>query len=162
MAGLDRITLIAGAVLLAALILFSFERFLWRVFLQIRIRFRWFPGGKFILVVCPEGHTQRAYLESEILPGLGKRAVYHVLAGTRTRLDGADDRFAAVIAKWFMEPDREGPVAIVFKPGYEYERVDFSDALAALEEGSDKLAVSKTKRLNSLADAVEEKIRVFI
>jgi len=162
MAGVDRITLIAAAVLVAALALFSFERFLWRVFLQLRVRFRWFPFGRFILFVCPEGHPQRTYVERGILPGLGARAVYHVLSGARTRLADTDDRFAAALAKWFMEPDRDGPVAIVFKPGYEYERVDFSDALAALEAGSDKLAVSKTERLLRLADTVEEKIRVFI
>jgi len=162
MAGLDRITIIAGVVLVAVLVLFSFERFLWRAFLQLRVRFRWFPFGRFVLFVCPEGHPYRAYVEREILPGLGERAVYHVLSGGRTRLADPDDRFAALIAKWFMEPDRDGPVAIVFKPGYEFERVDFSDALAALDEGSDKLAVSKTERLLRLADTVEEKIRVFI
>jgi len=162
MTGLDRITLIAGAVLLSVLLLFSFERFLWRAFLQLRVRFSWFPYGRFILFVCPEGHPQRSYVEGEILPGLGERAVYHVLSGARTRLANPDDRFAAVLAKWFMEPDRDGPVAIVFKPGYEYERVDFSDALAALEEGSEKLAVSRTERLLRVADSVEDKIRVFI
>lgn len=159
---IDTTYVIAAVFVGSVLVLFSFERFLWRWILMARVRFSWFPAGRFILFVCPESHPSRTLVEREILPGLGDAAYFYALCTARIWTSDPDARLAASLAKWFMEPDREGPVAIIFKPGYEFERIDFAEALAAYAEGSDGMINSRRDRLYRIAEKVGDAISVFI
>lgn len=144
----------------AALFLFSAERVLWCIYLMVEVRRRWFPEGKAV-VFCPsDDELFREIAEDRILPRIGDVTVVVPMPeahGWWRR--GADLPERLLLA---FKGEARPPFAIVFKPYFSFERVEFEDAFTALADGRESPLKKREARLRELAGEFRERMSVYI
>jgi len=144
----------------AALALFSAERVLWMAYLMAQVRLKWYTQGK-TMVFCPSDDPLiREITEDRLLPRIEDVTVVVPMPdshGWRRRGAGLPERLLMA-----FKGDALPPFAIVFKPYFSYERVEFGDAIAALADGRESPFKKREARVRELAAEFRERMSVYI
>lgn len=153
--GIDSTLIVFVALVASVALLFPVGRALHRYYLMLRVRQSWFPDGRFILLTGTDDGAWREYITGVILPQAGGQVVY----------DGyPESGYGAALAGSLIRAFAHGsetPAAIVFKPNYQFELLDFFEPLSVVEQ-TDYPLRKTTQRLFALADAQKDEMRLYI
>ncbi len=105
--------LLVFILLLPLILIFLFPYLLFGLLLQVAIWTTWWPRGKYVLFVYSDSPIWKDYVQTNILPRLGKSAIVLNWSERRTwkRLS-----LASLAFRYFGGAREFNPMAVVFRP----------------------------------------------
>ena len=157
---MDTVVLVFILLLLSVFALFSAEKALVRFYLMFQVRRQWFPLGRFVFFCYPEDTGWRGCIEEAIIPLFEDSAVVSICMD-----DPVVPRMRAPMTDRIMQTFGEGvrcPFALVFKPYFGYEVIDFYDAFKDLDKGDGYLLKKRREQLMSIVEDLRERMYIYI
>ena len=143
-------------LLLAALVLAIPFGMAWvckATWLGYLVRRRWYPQGKYLLFVYSDSRMWKPYIETEILPRVGEKAVV-MNWSERSEWNHKENSLAMQVFGHWGGAKRFNPVAITFLPWWKPVVFRFWYAFKQLQHGKDKALKALEAELFKLVERI--------